>query len=86
MLTWVVERSLRYCGVVVVLACLVAAYGVYIAGGVKIDVFPEFAPPRIVIQTDAPGLSAEEVEAPVTRPVEYGLAMRLRSFRSRPRA
>lgn len=73
MLTWVVARSLRYCGVVVVLACLVAAYGVYIAGGVKIDVFPEFAPPRIVIQTEAPGLSAEEVEALVTRPVEYGL-------------
>jgi len=86
LLTWVVARSLRYCDVVAVLACLVAVYGVYIAGGVKIDVFPEFAPPRIVIQTDAPGLSAEEVEAPVTRPVEYGLAMRLRSFRSRPRA
>jgi Cu/Ag efflux pump CusA len=69
----VVARSLRYCGVVVVLACLVAVYGVYIAGGVKIDVFPEFAPPRIVIQTEAPGLSAEEVEALVTRPFEYGL-------------
>ena len=68
-----VARSLRYCGVVAVLACLVAIYGVYIAGGVKIDVFPEFAPPRIVIQTEAPGLSAEEVEAVVTRPVEYGL-------------
>lgn len=73
MLKWVVARSLRYCGVVIVLACLVAAYGIYIAGRAKLDVFPEFAPPRIVIQTEAPGLSAEEVEALVTRPIEYGL-------------
>jgi Cu/Ag efflux pump CusA len=73
LLKWVVARSLRHCGVVVALACLVAVYGVHVASGVKIDVFPEFAPPRIVIQTEAPGLSAEEVEAVVTRPVEYGL-------------
>ncbi|MGH8526202.1 MAG: efflux RND transporter permease subunit, partial [Gammaproteobacteria bacterium] len=46
---------------------------IYIAGRAKLDVFPEFAPPRIVIQTEAPGLSAEEVEALVTRPIEYGL-------------
>lgn len=49
-----------------------AAYGVYIIGRVKLDVFPEFAPPRIIIQTEAPGLSAEEVEALVTRPVRDG--------------
>ncbi|MGH8610486.1 MAG: efflux RND transporter permease subunit [Gammaproteobacteria bacterium] len=73
MLKWVVEHSLRFRGVVMVLACLVAAYGIYIAGRAKLDVFPEFAPPRIVIQSEAPGLSAEEVEALVTRPIEYGL-------------
>ncbi len=73
MLKRVVESSLRFRGVFIVLACLVAAYGVYIIGRVKLDVFPEFAPPQIVIQTEAPGLSAEEVEALVTRPVEYGL-------------
>jgi Cu/Ag efflux pump CusA len=73
MLKWIVESSLRFRGVVIVLACLVAAYGIYIAGRAKLDIFPEFAPPRIVIQTEAPGLSAEEVEALVTRPIEYGL-------------
>jgi CzcA family heavy metal efflux pump len=73
MLKWIVESSLRFRGVVTVLACLVAAYGIYITGRAKLDVFPEFAPPRIVIQTEAPGLSAEEVEALVTRPIEYGL-------------
>ena len=55
-----------------------------IAGGLALeeapwDVFPEFAPPQIVIQTEAPGLSTEEVEKLVTVPVEsavngvYGL-------------
>ena len=70
MLKRVVELSLRFRGIVIVLACLVAAYGIYITGRAKLDVFPEFAPPRIVIQTEAPGLSAEEVEALVTRAVE----------------
>ncbi|MGH8584497.1 MAG: efflux RND transporter permease subunit [Gammaproteobacteria bacterium] len=42
-------------------------------GAPKLDVFLEFLPPRIVIHTEAPGLSAEEVEALVTRPIEYGL-------------
>ena len=32
-----------------------------------LDVFPEFAPPLVEIQTEAPGLSTDEVEALVTR-------------------
>lgn len=73
MLKRIVELSLRYRGVVLVLGCLVAAYGVYVAQRARLDVFPEFAPPRIVVQTEAPGFSAEEVEALITRPLEYGL-------------
>ena len=73
MLKRVVEFSLRYRGVILVLGLLVAGYGAFVAQQTKLDVFPEFAPPRIVIQTEASGLSAEEVEALVTRPIEYGL-------------
>jgi CzcA family heavy metal efflux pump len=73
MLKRVVEFSLRFRGVIGILGLLVAGYGAFIAQQTKLDVFPEFAPPRIVIQTEAPGLSAEEVEALVTRPIEYGL-------------
>ncbi|HEU4400552.1 MAG TPA: efflux RND transporter permease subunit, partial [Candidatus Polarisedimenticolia bacterium] len=36
-------------------------------------VFPEFAPPQVTIQTEAPGLSAAEVEALVTIPLEQAL-------------
>ncbi len=73
MLRRIVQLSLQYRGVTVAIACLVGLYGIYIAEKTKLDVFPEFAPPQIVIQTEAPGLSAEEVESLVTRPVEYAL-------------
>jgi CzcA family heavy metal efflux pump len=73
MLKNIVDFSLRFRGVVIAVSCIVAGYGLYAARRAKLDVFPEFAPPRIVVQTEAPGLSAEEVEALVTRPVEYGL-------------
>src|SRR5207247_9350933 len=36
----------------------------------QLDVFPEFAPPQVVIQTEAAGLSPEQVEQLVTRPIE----------------
>lgn len=70
MLQRIVHFSLRFRGVVIVLACVVVMYGLYVAAHSKLDVFPEFAPPQVVIQTEAPGLSPEEVEALVTRPIE----------------
>ena len=73
MLRKIVEFSLRFRGVVIAVSCIVAAYGIYAAWHAKLDVFPEFAPPRIVVQTEAPGLSVEAVETLVTRPVEYAL-------------
>lgn len=43
-------------------------------GRARFDAFPEFAPPRVEIQTEAPGLSSEEVETLVTTPLESSLA------------
>jgi len=65
-----VARSLRFRGIVLALACLAIGYGLYAASTARRDVFPEFAPPQVVIQTEASGLSPEEVEALVTRPIE----------------
>jgi CzcA family heavy metal efflux pump len=70
MLQALVSFSIRFRGVIVALACLLLGYGIYITGHSKYDVYPEFAPPRVVIQTEAPGLSPEEVEQLVTVPVE----------------
>jgi len=73
MLQRIVQFSLRFRGVVIVLGCVLVAYGLYVAAHTKLDVFPEFAPPQVVIQTEAPGLSPEEVEALVTRPIENSI-------------
>ena len=40
----------------------------------RFDAFPEFAPPRVEIQTEAPGLAGDEVEALITTPLESALA------------
>jgi CzcA family heavy metal efflux pump len=73
MLSKLVELSIRFRGIVVALACLVVGYGIYTAWHARYDVYPEFAPPQVVVQTEAPGLSPEDVEQLVTRPVENAL-------------
>src|ERR1700730_7641587 len=62
--------SVRFRGVVVALACVVLGYGIFTLQQAKYDVFPEFAPPQVGIQTEAPGLSPEQVEVLVTQPLE----------------
>src|SRR5438128_6006780 len=48
--------------------------GFYAARTAPLDVFPEFAPPIVEVQVEAPGLAPEDVEALVTRPLERALA------------
>jgi CzcA family heavy metal efflux pump len=70
MLNRIVHFSLRFRGVVVVLACLLTGYGIYVSAHAKLDVFPNFVPPQVTVETEAHGLSPEQVEALVTRPLE----------------
>ena len=70
MLNWIVHFSLRYRSVVVALACLLTGYGIYIAAHAKLDVLPNFVQPQVEVETEAPGLSPEQVEILVTRPLE----------------
>jgi CzcA family heavy metal efflux pump len=73
MLQAIVQLSLRFRGVVLSLACLVLAYGVWVAMHAKLDVFPDFVPPQVTVQTEAPGLAPEQVETLVTRPIENAI-------------
>ena len=50
----------------------------FVAGGfmlqrMPVDVFPEFAPPQVVIQTEAPGMAPQDVEALITYPLESAI-------------
>jgi len=59
--------------IVLVLSSLLILFGLLAAASAPIDVFPEFAPPQVTIQTEAPGFSSTEVESLVTIPLEQAL-------------
>ena len=73
MLSAIVHFSLRFRGIVVALAAVLLAYGLYVAEHAKLDVFPDFVPPEVTVQAEAPGLTAEQVETLVTRPIESAI-------------
>jgi CzcA family heavy metal efflux pump len=74
MLAAIVRASLAHPRIVTALACLIAALGLAALASARFDVFPDFAPPHVLVQTEAPGLDATQVEALVTRPLEELLA------------
>jgi CzcA family heavy metal efflux pump len=70
MLRALVHFSLKFRGVVIVLACVLIAYGIYVSANAKLDVFPNFVQPQVAVQTECPGLAPEQVELLVTIPIE----------------
>ncbi|MGA2400059.1 MAG: efflux RND transporter permease subunit, partial [Steroidobacteraceae bacterium] len=74
MLAAIVRASLGHPRIVTALACLIALLGLAALVSARFDVFPDFAPPHVLVQTEAPGLDATQVEALVTRPLEDLLA------------
>jgi CzcA family heavy metal efflux pump len=73
MLNAIVRFSIRYRGIVVALGCAFLAYGILSVYRVPYSDFPDFAPPEVAIQTEAPGLSSEQVEILVTQPIENAI-------------
>jgi CzcA family heavy metal efflux pump len=70
---WIVSRSLRFRWLVLFGAAAMMAYGISQIPDSKVDVFPEFAPPQVEIQTIALGNSSNEVEELITVPIEEQL-------------
>ncbi|HEY4689340.1 MAG TPA: efflux RND transporter permease subunit, partial [Anaerolineae bacterium] len=70
---WIVQTSLRFRYLVVFFAAALMIFGVARLSNTSVDVFPEFAPPKVEIQTLSLGLSAEAVEELVTVPLEHAL-------------
>lgn len=73
MLSALVRFAIARRGVVVAGALALVLYGIFRLGSAGLDIFPEFAPQLVVVQTEAPGLSTEQVEVLVTRPLESAL-------------
>ena len=70
MLNAILKWSIVRRWIVVLGAILVTFLGVYNLTQMPLDVFPDFAPPQVEIQTEAPGLAPEEVETLITLPIE----------------
>jgi len=73
MLAAIVRFSIRFRGVIIALAVLLLVYGIYEIPRAGLDIFPEFSPKLVIIQTESPGLSAEQVEILVTQQIENAI-------------
>ena len=73
MMRWIVSTSIRFRFLVVALGVGLMAFGFAQLRSMPVDVFPEFAPPKVEIQTVTLGLTPEEPETLVTIPLEQAL-------------
>jgi CzcA family heavy metal efflux pump len=69
----IIRFAIRFRGIVMALSVLFLGYGIYELKDATYDVVPEFAPPQVGIQTEAVGLTPEQVEVLVTRPIENAI-------------
>ncbi|WP_020471848.1 efflux RND transporter permease subunit [Zavarzinella formosa] len=73
MLTALIRLSLHHRFPIMMLALVAIGYGTYLSTTMPIDVFPDLDRPRVVLLTECPGLSPEEVEATVSVPIETAM-------------
>jgi CzcA family heavy metal efflux pump len=73
MMRWIVGWSLKFRLLVVAIAAGMIVLGITQLPKTPVDVLPEFTPPTVEVQTEALGLSAEEVETQITVPLEADL-------------
>ena len=66
----IIRWSVRYRVAVAALSVVWLVAGVLFTLNAPLDVFPEFVPPQVTIQTEAPGFAPEHVEQIITRPIE----------------
>lgn len=72
-MTWILDASMRFRRLVLAVAAGVLVVGIAQVGKTPVDALPEFNPPTVEVQTEALGLSAEEVEQLITVPLEQDL-------------
>jgi CzcA family heavy metal efflux pump len=70
---WLVSLCVRYAGTIATLTLLALLAGLWATRTAPLDVFPDFVPSAVDIQTEAPGFTAQQVEQLVTKPVENAI-------------
>jgi CzcA family heavy metal efflux pump len=67
---WLVGLCVRYAGTLATLTLIALVAGLWATKSAPLDVFPDFVPSTVDIQTEAPGFTAQQVEQLVTKPIE----------------
>jgi CzcA family heavy metal efflux pump len=67
---WLVGLCVRYAGTLATLTLIALLAGLWATRSAPLDVFPDFVPSTVDIQTEAPGFTAQQVEQLVTKPIE----------------
>lgn len=70
MFTRLIAWSLHNRFLVLAFTLIFCLFGGYTLQKMPVDVFPEFAPPQVVVQTESPGMAPQDVEALITYPLE----------------
>jgi len=73
MFSWIIGTSLKFRFLVLAIATVLMVFGIARLRTMPVDVFPEFAPPKVEIQTEGPGMTSTEIEELITIPMEDAL-------------
>lgn len=71
---WLVGLCVRYAGTLATLTLIALLAGLWATRSAPLDVFPDFVPSTVDIQTEAPGFTAQQVEQLVTKPIENAVS------------
>jgi len=74
MLEKLIELSLKYKLLVIVLFMAISAFGYKAYKEIPVDAFPDITPKQVVVYTESPGNSAEDIEKLITYPIESALS------------
>ncbi len=70
MFRWIIGSSLKFRFLLLAASVALLVFGIEQLQKMPVDVFPEFAPPKVEIQTMGPGMTAAEVEELISIPME----------------
>ena len=74
MLDKIIDLSLKYKLLIIVLFISICALGFKAYKDIPVDAFPDITPKQVVIYTESPGNSAEDIEKLITYPVESAMS------------
>ena len=74
MLNSLIDISLKYKLLVIILFLTISAFGYKAYKEIPVDAFPDITPKQVVIYTESPGNSAQDIEKLITYPIETAVS------------